>query len=132
MADKKVSTKLLKGIYAANVPFAGISGLIMLFAPEKMVPEGFDPLTTGIAGSITLSFAILSVFGFRAPLKFLPVLLIQLMYKSLWFVIVTIPLFIEGTFPSDSIPMVVIFAVYIGVLTYAIPIRTLLTETDTE
>ena len=68
---------------AATIP-RGIPGAIMLFAPENIAPAGFDPVSTGVAGSLTLSFAVLAVFGFRAPLKFLPILFIQLIYKSLW------------------------------------------------
>jgi len=51
--------------------------------------------------------------GLRSPLKFVPVLLMELCYKSVWFIGVLIPLFAAVRFPSYAIPMAIIFATFI-------------------
>lgn len=47
--------------------------------------EQLDPWT-GVAVSFYAAFSLLCLMGIRFPLKFLPLLLIQLIYKSCWMV----------------------------------------------
>ncbi len=72
-----------------------------------------DPIVLGITGSVYLSFALLSILGLRSPLKFAPVLLLQLSYKLVWFIGVILPIVMTAKFPSYAILHVVIFATYI-------------------
>jgi hypothetical protein len=72
-----------------------------------------DSIVLGITGSVYLSFALLSILGLRSPLKFAPVLLLQLSYKVVWFVGVIVPLVVAARFPNYAILYVVIFATYI-------------------
>jgi len=72
-----------------------------------------DPIVLGITGSVYLSFALLSILGLRSPLKFSPVLLLQLTYKIVWFIGVILPIISVGKFPSYAILYVVVFATYI-------------------
>jgi len=72
-----------------------------------------DPVVFGITGSVYLAFALASLFGLRSPLKFLPILLLQLFYKSIWFIGVVILLINSGNFPLSAILILVIFATYI-------------------
>ncbi len=74
---------------------------------------GGDPIPFGITGSVYLSFALLSILGLRSPLKFVPVLLLQVSYKVVWFIGVVLPLLVAGRFPVYAILHVVIFASYI-------------------
>ena len=67
----------------------------------------------GVTGSVYLSFALLSILGLRSPLKFAPVLLLQLSYKLVWFIGVILPIVMTAKFPSYAILYVVIFATYI-------------------
>ena len=57
----------------------------------------------------------------RAPLKFSPVLLLQLSYKVLWLIGVIIPLLLAGAFPTYAVLFVVIFVTYIVGDLIAIP-----------
>jgi hypothetical protein len=75
----------------------------------------------GIVASVYLSFALLSILGLRSPLKFSPILLLQLGYKVIWFIGILIPILIAGKFPSYAIVYVVIFASYIVGDLIAIP-----------
>jgi hypothetical protein len=107
----------LKGMYIYTIVGAGGFGLGIIFAPNIMrtmlsMPSQ-DPIVLGIAGSVYLAFALLSILGLRSPLKFTPVLLLQLTYKIIWFVGVIFPILLAGKFPSYAILNVVVFATYI-------------------
>ena len=107
----------LKGMYIYTIIGAGAFGLGILAAPNVMLTifgwPAQDPIVFGVSGSVYLSFALLSILGLRSPIKFAPVLLLQLSYKVVWFIGVIIPLLIAGTFPTYAILFVVIFATYI-------------------
>jgi len=87
-----------------------------------------DPIVFGVVGSVYLSFALLSILGLRSPLKFAPLLLMQLCYKSIWFLGVLLPLLMTGHFPAYGITMVIIFATYIIGDLIAIPFAYLLSK----
>jgi hypothetical protein len=89
----------------------------MLVAPEVM-KSAFqwpvnEPIAFGVIGSVYTAFGLLSILGLRSPLKFAPLLLMQLCYKSIWFVCVLAPLVITAHFPAYGITMAIIFATYI-------------------
>lgn len=115
--DIKVRWGWLKIMYYYTIFGAGVSGLGMIVIPERMISWfGYptqDPIVYGIAGSVYLAFGILSILGLRSPLKFTPVLLLQLLYKTIWFVGIIIPIFIAGQFPPHALMLVVIFLSYI-------------------
>jgi len=115
--DIKIRWGWLKGMYIYTIVGAGGFGLGMIVAPNVMGsvfswPSG-DPIAIGVTGSVYLSFALLSILGVRSPLKFVPVLLLQLCYKVVWFIGVVLPLLVAGKFPMYAILHVVIFATYI-------------------
>ena len=92
MSKATVRWGWLKFMYIYTIVGAGGFGLGMLFAPDIMksmfaMPDR-DPIVFGVAGSVYASFGILSILGLRSPLKFVPVLVLQLCYKSIWFVAV--------------------------------------------
>ena len=107
----------LKGMYIFTIIHAGGSGLGIIFIP-RIVRSIFgwpsqDPIVFGICGSVWVAFGLLSILGLRAPLKFSPVLLLQLSYKVVWFIGVLLPVLITGKFQVYMIAYVVFFAVYI-------------------
>ena len=53
-------------------------------------PAAWDPVK-GVAFSFWAALSTLSIFGLRYPLKMLPLLLLQLLYKSIWVVAVALP-----------------------------------------
>jgi hypothetical protein len=104
-------------MYLYTIIGAGGYGLGMLFAPD-MIKSVFgmpdrDPVVFGVAGSVYVSFGILSILGLRSPLKFLPVLLMQLSYKSIWCVTVFLPLLLAGKLHLYGVLFAVVFASYI-------------------
>ena len=115
--DTRIRWAWIKGMYIYTIIGAGSFGLGMIFAPE-LIKTTFswpvnEPIAFGIIGSVYLTFGFASILGLRSPLKFVPVLLMQLCYKSIWFIGVVLPLLITARFPSYAIPTVVIFATYI-------------------
>jgi len=115
--EMKVRLVWLKIMYAYTLIGAGGFGLGILLVPGLMMKMmGFpaqDPVTLGIAGSVFCAFALLSVLGLISPLKFVPVLVLQLSYKLIWFIAVVVPLFVSGQFPAYAGILAVIFATYI-------------------
>jgi hypothetical protein len=123
--DTQIRWRWLKGMYIYTIVGAGLFGLGIIANPE-FVKSTFtwpveEPIAFGIVGSVYLAFGLLSILGLRSPLKFVPVLLIQLCYKSIWFIGVVLPLLVTGHFPSYAIPTVIIFATYIVGDLIAIP-----------
>lgn len=107
----------LKFMYIYTILGAGGLGLGIITIPKAIIsmfglPNG-DPITLGITGSVYLAFGLLSIIGLRAPLKFAPILLLQLCYKVVWFVGVILPLLVAGKLPFYAIPLAIIFATYI-------------------
>lgn len=107
----------LKGMYISTIICAGGFGLGIIIMPDLMRSKfgwpGQDPIIFGIIGSVNLSFALLSVLGLRSPLRFSPVLLLELSYKLIWFIGVILPILFGGKFPTYAILYVVIFATFI-------------------
>jgi hypothetical protein len=107
----------LKGMYIFTIIHAGGSGLGIILIPS-IVRSIFgwpsqDPIVFGICGSVWVAFGLLSILGLRSPLKYSPVLLLQLSYKVVWFIGVLLPVLIAGEFQVYVIAYVVFFAVYI-------------------
>jgi len=107
----------LKGMYIYTIVGAGGFGLGIIVMPDVMRSIfGWpvqDSIVFGVTGSVYVAFALLSILGLRSPLKFAPVLLLQLSYKVVWFIGVVLPLLVIDKFPIYGILHVVIFATYI-------------------
>ncbi len=115
--DLKIRWGWLKFMYVYTIVGAGGFGLGIIFIPSVMRtvfgwPEQ-DRILLGVSGGVYLAFALLSLLGLRSPLKFSPILMLQLSYKVVWFIGIIIPLLIAGNFPTHGILLVVIFATYV-------------------
>jgi hypothetical protein len=130
--DTHIKWGWLKFMYIYTIVAAGGYGLGILIAP-KLVNSTFgwpeaEPVSYGIVGSVYLAFGILSIFGLRSPLKFTPVLFLQLCYKAILFVAVLLPLLVKGQFPSYAIILALIFATFIVGDLIAIPFSYIFTK----
>lgn len=107
----------LKGMYILTIIHGGGSGLGIILIPSVIRSifgwPSQDPIVFGILGSVWIGFGLLSILGLRSPIKFSPVLLLELSYKVVWFIGVIIPVLIAGKFPSYAMGYVAFFAVYI-------------------
>jgi len=66
-----------------------------------------------LIGSVHVAFGFVAILGFLSPVKIAPVLLLQLTYKVLWFIVVFLPAAIIGTIPGYSWMMTGIFATFV-------------------
>lgn len=130
--DNQVRYGWLKFLYLYTLVGAGGSGLLMILFPGPVASlfgmPAQDPYIYGVAASIWLAFGLLSILGLRAPLKFLPVLLMQLCYKSIWLAAVVLPLMIRGERPFYAFLFVMVMASYVVLDLIAIPFRYLFND----
>jgi hypothetical protein len=122
----------LRFMYAYTIVGAGGIGLALLVVPNTMlsllgIPTE-EPVVAGIASSVWLAFGILSIFGLRSPLKFVPLLLLQFTYKVVWFIAIIAPKAVTGDLPSFAITMSALFATFVIGDIIAIPWRYLLSK----
>jgi len=115
----------LRFMYVYTIFGAGGFGLALLVIPETMRAvfrwPGDEPIALSIVASVYLAFGVLSVFGLREPLKFVPVLFLQLCYKLVWFLGAVVPLLLSGRFPGYAVLTAAIFATYVVGDLVAIP-----------
>ena len=115
--DYKVRWSWLKFMYIYTVVEAGGFGMGMVFVPDVIISmfkfPGQDPIVFGAFGCMLISSGILGLLGLRAPLKFVPLLLFQLFYKSIWFVAVLIPFLFVNEIQLYVVVFIVIFVSYI-------------------
>jgi hypothetical protein len=123
--DLKVRWGWLKVMYIYTIVVAGGFGLGVIIIPNVMKAmfrwPSQDPIVYGVTGSVYVAFGLLSILGLRSPLKFVPILLLQLAYKAVWFIGIVVPLLALGQFPLYALLHVVIFASYIVGDLIAIP-----------
>ncbi len=107
----------LKAMYIYTLAMSGGVGLGMILFPGiiqsvfRFPPQ--DPVVLGLCGSLFLALGLVSILGFRSPLKFAPVLLLELIYKPVWLVAVALPLFLKGQFPFYVVFISAVFITFI-------------------
>ncbi|MCJ7619094.1 MAG: hypothetical protein MUP64_02605 [Anaerolineae bacterium] len=115
--ERKVRFGWLRVMYVWTILGAGGFGLMALFAPSLMESAmafpAQDPFLRGVLGSVYVAFGILSILGLRSPLKFVPVLFLQLCYKAIWFIVVLLPRLLGGQFPTHAMVLALVFATYV-------------------
>jgi hypothetical protein len=120
----------LKVMYVWTILAAGGFGLGVLLAPDLMRSlfgyPSQDPLLFGIVACVYVAFGILSIVGLFSPLKYVPVLLLQLVYKSIWFVAVLLPVAVAGEVEMYGWILAAILATYVIGDLIAIPFPYLL------
>ena len=138
-ANINVRWSWLKLMYWYTILGAGGYGLLIILAPafvqsttQCLMPfPAQDPLIFGYMGSAMAAFAFLSILALRAPLRFVPVLMLQLVYKTIWMFGVYIPLVMSGNNSLYATLLAAIFMTYIIGDLVAIPFSYLLgRETD--
>jgi hypothetical protein len=107
----------LKFMYIYTMVGAGGFGLGIILIPN-VIQSAFrfpnqDPIVFGISGSVYAASGLISILGLRSPLKYVPLLLLQLCYKSIWLIGVVLPFLFSGRLPVYAITLLLIFATYI-------------------
>lgn len=88
---------LMRSLYLLNFVFLGLD-----VWPKIINHVGtWDPMR-GVAFSFWAALSALAGLGIRYPLRMVPLLLLQLSYKSIWLLIVALPLWSTGR-PTEMI-----------------------------
>ena len=120
--------------------FLGITvGSTMLIAPDfSRSVVGYphqlpvqDPITYGALGGIWTTVGIICLMGLRAPLQFLPMFTLQLVYKGFWFTFIFFPLILTDQFPNHGWASVVGNLIWILMDLKSIPWKYLLATNKT-
>src|SRR5208282_1618931 len=78
---------VMRFVYLLNFALLGLD-----VWPEVLRHQGtWDPVK-GVAFSFWAALSVLSGLGLRYPLKMVPLLLLQLVYKAVWLVAVALPM----------------------------------------
>lgn len=110
-----VRWRWLKGMYAFDIVGAGIPGLLALAAPawagENLFGAAGDPVALRMVGAVWLAVAGASALALRRPLRFAPLLPVQMAYKALWLA-TTVPTLARGERP-ELWPLALLFALWV-------------------
>lgn len=108
MAQEVVSTfrlNLMRAVYLLTFLGVGVSAWTELFTRDELWGT-----VTGAAFSFWAAYSVLMGLGARYPLKMLPLLVLQLFYKSVWMVAVALPLWSAGRLDAEATRMAIGFA----------------------
>lgn len=126
-AKYPIRWRWLKFMYLYTAVVAGAIGLAEILAPVRVQSmfdmPAQDPMVFGLGGSVFLALGLVAILGIRAPLKYCPVLLVELAYKLIWLCGVVVPIALRGEFPVSSMVQVVIFGTFVVGDLIAIPFR---------
>lgn len=121
----------LRIMYGAAVIGAGAVGAMTLFAPVAAERYIFADATEvdiflRVLGAVWLATGVVAIGGLADPLRYLPVLLIQLLYKTAWLVLAAFPALASGSSSRGLVFLTVLFIVWVLALILVIPFRVLL------
>jgi hypothetical protein len=63
-------------------------------------------LMQGVANSMLATMSALAVLGLRYPLRMLPLLFFELMWKAIWLIAIALPLWSAGHMDADTVATV--------------------------
>ena len=95
-----------------TMPFGGAAGKRLIF--QGKLPESAEMRT--ISGSAWTVILIGSVIGLFHPVSMSPVLLIQVIYNSVWLVVFVVPLLVRGQ--ANDVPWGIAGTFVFIILTY--------------
>ena len=89
----KVTEVSLVRLYALRAAYLLIAvGLAATMWPTVINHSPHWPLMNSVVGSLLAAVSVLAAVGIRYPLQMLPVLLFELVWKSIWLISVALPL----------------------------------------
>ena len=124
---EKFHPNWMRIMYALDGAVAGGLGMALLIAPSATQSAlGWpveEPIIAGIAFSVWFTFGILSIAGLRSPLKFAPILIAEITYKTVWIFAIIFPQAIAGTLPQFALTTAILFLIPIIGNTIVVPWR---------
>ncbi len=120
----------LRVLYIYTIVSAAPIGLWMLFGPNSFATAfgmpNPDPFVLGVLGAFYTAFAISAALGLRTPTRIAPVFLFQLIYKTLWLVVLFAPRVLHGGLPGYVWILALVFASFVVLDLIALPFADIL------
>ena len=90
-------------------------GIALTIWPRLISPPPQWPLMNGVVCALLGAVSVLALLGLRHPLRMLPVLLFELIWKAIWLTLVALPLWRAGALDAatmatvrDCVPAVIL------------------------
>ena len=97
IAEATTTEVSLLRLYLLRALYAFIAlGLALFVWPSYLAGVPDLPLFNSVTLTMLAAFSILCVLGLRYPLQMIPVLLWELLWKSMWLLIIALPLWMQG------------------------------------
>ncbi len=107
----------LKIMYILTIVLAGGIGLMMLISPSFAMTLFSQPAqdlySYGVTAAIWTTFGLLAILGLRDPIKYIPILLFQFIYKLIWIFAVFLPNVVIDGLRFDTITPLLVFILFI-------------------
>jgi len=104
----------MRFLYLFTAVFVGIGTWPELINQGGAIQAGKPwDLIYGVAYSFYAAYALLFFLGVRFPLKMLPLLLHQLLYKTTWLIAVAYPLWSAGRLNPEAIGVIRLFSLVV-------------------
>jgi hypothetical protein len=79
-----------------------LAGLAVFVWPSYIAQLPSPPHFKGIALTMIAAFSILCALGVRYPLRMIPILLWELVWKAMWLLLIALPRWMDGTMDSST------------------------------
>jgi hypothetical protein len=108
---RPINIYLLRGLYFLMLAVMSVDAWKMIFSHEGQL-ERFR----AVAICVWAAYGTLGLFGLFKPLKWLPIVLFMIFYKTLWLIVVSLPLWktnqLEGS-PAEEMTYIFIAAPFL-------------------
>jgi len=111
---RPVNIYFLRLLYFLMFAFVGLDAWRTIIIHQG----SWDP-TRAVAWCVWAAYATLSFFGLLNPLRWLPIIIFMIFYKTLWIIVVAYPLWSAGTLagsPTEGMAQVFIAAPFIALI----------------
>lgn len=114
LGTSKMELSLLR-LYSLRALYLFIAlGLMLSLWADTIASMGVSSDSYTVIGAMLVTMSLLSLLGVRYPIKMLPVLLFELLWKVIWLLGFSLPAYLNGSL--DDYAMGTTFACAIGVI----------------
>ncbi len=116
----------LQLMFGAAIFGAGLVGAATLFLPRLAGKYVFAGETTvdryiRILGALWLALGLVAILGVTSPSNYWPILLLQLIYKTIWLMCVAVPAIARGNRETGLIFFAALFSIWVVALILFVP-----------
>lgn len=111
---RPVNIYFLRLLYFLMFVFVGLDAWKTIITHQG----SWDP-TRAVAWCVWAAYATLSFFGLLNPLRWLPIIIFMIFYKTLWIIVVAYPMWSAGTLagsPAEGMAQVFIAAPFLALI----------------